>query len=124
VHGAHAVAEGGLLCCVAEMLFAPGQTFGASLDFAALQGTRLDALLFGESQSRAVVIVPTERLGSVLADAHLRGVSAAVIGEVTAQPDLTVRGATDDPVSWPVAELRRGWENSLKDNFGLPGPLA
>jgi phosphoribosylformylglycinamidine synthase len=124
VHGAHAVAEGGLLCCVAEMLFAPGQLFGAILDLAPLQGSRLDALLFGESQNRAVIIVATERLGSVLADAHLRGVSAAVIGEITANPVLTVRGATDEAVSWPVAELRRGWETSLESRIKLPGPIA
>ena len=124
VRGANAISEGGLLCCVAEMLFAPERTFGATLDLATLQGNRLDALLFGESQNRAIIVVASERLGSFLADAHLRGVSAAVIGEVSATPQLTVRGATEEPVSWPLAELRQGWEDSLSKKANLSGPFA
>ena len=124
VRAAHDISEGGLLCCVAEMLFAPGQALGATLDLATLQCSRLDALLFGESQNRAIVIVGPERLGSVLADSHLRGVSAAVIGEVTAHPVLTLRGATDGVVSWPVAELHRGWSTSLEHKLKTPGPIA
>jgi len=113
VRGANAISEGGLLCCVAEMLFATEHTFGAALDLATLQGNRLDALLFGESQNRTIIVVTPDRLGSVLAESHLRGVSAAVIGEVTGQPQLTVRGATDEAVSWSLPELRQGWDDSL-----------
>jgi len=120
VRGANALSEGGLLCCVAEMLFAPDHSFGATLELATLQGNRLDALLFGESQNRALVIVSAERMGSVLAESHLRGVSAAVIGEVAAGSQLTVRGATEDAVSWEIAELRQGWENSLANKVNLP----
>ena len=124
IRAAHDISEGGLLCCVAEMLFDPGLALGATLDLATLQGNRLDALLFGESQDRVVVVVGPERLGSVLADSHLRGVSAAVIGEVTANPVLTVRGATDEAVSWPVPELRSGWAAGLEDKLKTPGPIA
>lgn len=124
IRGANAISEGGLLCCVAEMLFAPEHTFGAALDLATLQGNRLDALLFGESQNRAIVVVSAERMGSVLAESHLRGVSAAVIGEVLATPELRVRGATDDPVAWSLTELRQGWENSLSNKANLSEPTA
>jgi len=124
VRGANAISEGGLLCCVAEMLFAPEHTFGATLDLATLQGTRLDALLFGESQNRAVIVVAAERMSSVLAESHLRGVSAAVIGEVVPMPQLTVRGATEDPVTWSLTELRQGWEESLSNKVTLSGITA
>ncbi len=124
IHGAHEISEGGLLCCVAEMLFAPDHTFGVTLELATLQGTRLDALLFGESQNRAVVVVAAERVATVLADAHLRGVSAALIGEVSAGPDFTVRGATDEAVTWSVADLREGWANSLLNKINNPGQSA
>jgi phosphoribosylformylglycinamidine synthase subunit PurL len=123
IRGANSLTEGGLLCCVAEMLFTEGQTFGATLDLATLQGNRLDALLFGETQNRAIVVVSAERMGSVLADSHLRGVSAAVIGEVTAAPTLTVRGATEDAVTWSLEELRTAWDNSVAAKLthaGLP----
>ncbi len=124
VRAAHDVSAGGMLCSVAEMLFAPGLTLGVTLELAAFQGNRLDALLFGESQNRAIVLVGPERLGSVLADSHLRGVSAAVIGEVTANPVLTVRGATDEVVAWPITELRQAWENSLENKIKISGSIA
>lgn len=124
VRAAHDLAEGGMLCSAVEMLFAPGLALGATLDLATLQCNRLDALLFGESQNRAIVVVGPERLGSVLADSHLRGVSAAVIGEVTANPVLTVRGATNEAVSWPVAELHQGWSASLENKIKVSGPIA
>jgi len=124
VRGANALSEGGLLCCVAEMLFTPDHTFGATLELAALQGTRLDALLFGESQNRALVIVSADRIGSVLTEAHLRGVSAAVIGEVTAGAQFIVRGATEDAVVWEIAALRQGWETSLANKVNTPAISA
>ena len=57
IHAAHDVSEGGLLVCLAEMLFGE-KRIGASFTISPETFTgRLDALLFGESQGRVVVAV-------------------------------------------------------------------
>lgn len=106
VAAARPVAAGGLLVAASELLFAPDRELGAKLDVTPLGGARTDALLFGESQGRAIVVVAAERVGTVLSEAHMRGVPAVLIGEVTDGPALSLK-ARSLATEWPVAELRR-----------------
>lgn len=105
VTAARPLAAGGLLVAVTRMLLANERTFGARLDLMPLGGSRADALVFGESQSRAVVAVASERVGTLLAESHMRGVPAALLGEVTDGETLALktRSMTGE---WPLAELR------------------
>lgn len=105
VSHARGLSAGGLLGTVAEMVIGGAHGGGARVDLTSLGGTRADALLFGESQGRAVLVVPAEKVGTVLAEAHMRGVPAALIGELTAEPllDLKTRSLA---TAWNVAELR------------------
>jgi hypothetical protein len=105
ISAARSVSAGGLLATVCGLLFAPVQTSGARLDLTSLGGARADALLFGESQGRAIVAAPPERVGTVLAEAHMRGVPAARIGEVVADPvlELKTRSLATD---WRIDALR------------------
>ena len=73
--------------------------------------TRLDALLFGETQGRVVISVPALQTGKVLAQARILGVPAARIGTVggTVLEIKTGRGT----VTGDVHELHDLWWNSI-----------
>jgi phosphoribosylformylglycinamidine synthase len=120
VDAAHDLSEGGLLVAVSEMLFAPGTTCGASIDLKGVNAPRLDALLYGESHSRVVIAVDPANVDAVLGAASAAGVPAQPIGSVNADPALVLRTGDLD-VSWPVADLRRGWETSIEGAMRRPG---
>ncbi len=120
VSGAHDLSEGGLLITISEMLFAPATTFGAKVDLTAVSAGRTDGLLFGESQGRVVLAVKAADIGRVLSEAHLQGVAAAAIGEVTADATLALKTKTL-AATWPVADLRHGWETSIEEAMRRPG---
>jgi len=119
VGAAHDLSEGGLLVAVCEMLFAPGSP-GAALDLSPMPPSRLDALLFGESQGRAVVATAPADLAALLAAARAAAVPAASIGELTADGTLSVKTALG-LLEWSVAELRTGWETSIETAMKRPG---
>jgi len=114
ISAAHNVAAGGLMAAVCEMLFAEDRTFGARLDLTPLGGARADALLFGESQGRVIVAVAPERVGTVLSEAHMRGVSAALIGDITADSLLGLKTRSLE-TEWAIADLRSSREGSPGD---------
>jgi phosphoribosylformylglycinamidine synthase len=139
IRAAHDLSEGGLLVAVAEMLFGPQSALiggggdanadsaglGAEIDVTPLGGSRIDALLFGESQDRVVVSVSDA--APVLAAAAAAGIPAAAIGRVTANATLAVTcggavaGGRSFSVAWPVSALRRSWETSIEAAMSRPG---
>ncbi len=72
---------------------------------------RLDALLFGETQSRVVVSVAPLDAVKVLERAKILGVSATRIG-IVGGVDLKIK-TSDKEFSWPIAELHDLWWNSI-----------
>jgi phosphoribosylformylglycinamidine synthase len=123
VRGAHDLSEGGLTIAAAEMLFDDAtRTLGLNLDLGALctPSTRIDALLFGESQGRALVAVSSDQVAAVLKAANLANVPAHQVGEVTADAAFTVSVASET-ASWPASELRRGWETCIEEAMKRPG---
>ena len=72
---------------------------------------RLDALLFGETQSRIVITTTAHNAGKVLAQAKLVGVPALLIGTVGG--DQLSLQTTAGAWSCPVDELHDPWWNSL-----------
>ncbi|MBX3746849.1 MAG: phosphoribosylformylglycinamidine synthase subunit PurL [Verrucomicrobiae bacterium] len=72
---------------------------------------RLDALLFGETQSRVVVSCRAVDAGGLMERARLLGVPAVRIGTVGGDR-LAIR-TTAGEVSAPVAELHDGWWNAI-----------
>ena len=104
---AHDVAEGGLAVALAEACIShPQQILGARVT---LTGElRPDALLFGESQSRAIISVrPTDwdRLQALL---HTSGLPFTVLGEVGGT-DLDIAGY----MKIATASLRQQWQTAL-----------
>ena len=118
VAACHDCSEGGLGLAVAEMAFAGG--VGATVRLAAVPTTGLierdDVRLFSESTSRFIVEVAKERQQAF--EQALAGVPHAVIGETTAEPQLTVQGRAGRPVVCAqLKDLKRAWQQPLEAYF-------
>lgn len=105
VSESHSLAGAGLLTSVSEMLLSSAKPVGAKLDLSAFGVTRFDVLLFGQSANCAVVVLPHQRVGTVLSEAHTSGVDATLIGEFVAAEELVVQ-ARGIIARWSLAELR------------------
>jgi phosphoribosylformylglycinamidine synthase len=139
IKSAHDCSEGGLAVCLAESCIsqlvarATPRLIGATLDLSlvgqesarapktegeekiGLDGVsphRLDALLFGETQSRVVITCKPLDAVKVVERAKLLGVPAARIG-VVGGDKLTIR-TTGGEFSVPVAELHDLWWNAIE----------
>jgi phosphoribosylformylglycinamidine synthase len=84
VKSAHDVSDGGLAVAIAECCIAGD--IGASIELPdsieESSNTRLDALLFGETQSRVVLSCPRENLTKLQDMAHIAGVPLSFLGTV------------------------------------------
>ena len=130
VKSAHDCSEGGLAVCLAESCITQQtaretpRLIGATVDLTAVAAVaasresaavaatpRLDALLFGETQSRVVITCAPLHATKVIARAKLMGVPAARIGTVGGEVlSLTTAAGA---FTLPVAELHDVWWNSL-----------
>jgi phosphoribosylformylglycinamidine synthase II len=136
VKSAHDCSEGGLAVCLAESCISQliarntPRLIGATVDLSipltpSLSPTggegvrrtgegaalRLDALLFGETQSRVVITCAPLDAVKVVERAKLMGVPAARIGTVGGDT-LTIKTAVGE-ISAPVTELHDRWWNSI-----------
>jgi phosphoribosylformylglycinamidine synthase II len=113
VRSAHDLAEGGLLVALAECAIGGAAQLGAAVNLDSSYA-RLDGLLFGETQSRALLTAGAEKVASLLALLELRGVPARQIGTVGGD-DLRVQvaGPTPRELKWKIADLYRVWDSSL-----------
>jgi phosphoribosylformylglycinamidine synthase len=113
VSAAHDVSEGGLLVTVAEMLF-DDETLGVDLNLESRgPSNRLDALLFGESQGRAVLAVKQEYVSDVLSAARETGVDAAEIGTVNRNGRFQAIVGGETVLDVDVKGLRETWQDSI-----------
>ena len=137
VKSAHDCSEGGLAVCLAESCISQlvaretPRLIGATIDLKNWEGQRvadpiqkngdggtpslpqlrLDALLFGETQSRVVVSCKPLDAVKVVERAKLMGVPAVQIGKVGGDK-LTVKTA-DGEFCAPLTELHDAWWNSI-----------
>jgi phosphoribosylformylglycinamidine synthase len=115
VRSAHDCAEGGLAIALAECCCETGG-IGADIAIASVapdaRVDRLAATLFGESASRVLVSVSSDRLAAVLEAAHVAGVPAARIGRTGGR---MIRVAVDGQVAidLSVSEAEARWTASL-----------
>jgi len=131
VKSAHDCSEGGLAVCLAESCISQlvaretPRLIGATVDLsvaavcdrrksgadtAPLQ-VRIDALLFGETQSRVVITTKPLDAVKVVERAKLMGVPAIQIGRVGGDK-LAIKTASGE-FSAPVTELHDQWWNSI-----------
>jgi phosphoribosylformylglycinamidine synthase len=113
IRSAHDLAEGGLLIALAECAIGGTKHLGATVTLD-LPYARLDALLFGESQSRALITTRPENASALAALLELRGVPARRIGTVSGK-DLIVKVGAPTPreFTWEVSALHRAWDVAL-----------
>ena len=117
VKSAHDCSDGGLAVALAESCISQlvaretPRLIGTQIDLSAFKDVRLDALLFGETQSRVVISCKTLDAVKVVERAKLMGVSAIQIGKVGGDK-LTVKTVGGE-FSAPLAELHDAWWNSI-----------
>jgi len=113
VRSAHDLAEGGLLVALADCAIGGAKQLGATIALDLLS-SRPDALLFGESQGRAVITTRPENASALVALLELRGVPAQRIGSVGGR-NLTVKlaGAAPREFTWDVSALHAAWDGAL-----------
>ena len=107
VKSAHDCSEGGLAVALAECCMSNGDAMvGATVDLA-MSGERLDAALFGETQSRVIVSCSPEHVEPI-ARADL---PVTVLG-ATGGEQLRIKTARGE-LSWNVTHLRDAWWNAI-----------
>ena len=138
IKSAHDCSEGGLAvalaeCCISQLTGRnTPRLIGAQIDLSSVTAPRgsaaaqddnaaplsrdattirLDALLFGETQSRVVVTTAAIDAVKVIERAKLLGVPAARLGTVGGD-HLLIR-TTAGELSWPLAELHDLWWNAI-----------
>jgi phosphoribosylformylglycinamidine synthase len=125
VSSAQDCSEGGILVALAECCFlSPKHFFGAEIHFEA-NGIRLDALLFGESQSRIIMSLSEENFEALKTLANSEEVPWQVLGRVCGDhlkvfENSRVKGKSLI-ISQPIKTLRERWEGAiplLLDNKG------
>ncbi|MAK45637.1 MAG: phosphoribosylformylglycinamidine synthase II [Opitutae bacterium] len=117
IHAAHDVSEGGLLVCLAEMLFGE-KRIGASFTISPETFTgRLDALLFGESQGRVVVAVKESNSGDVISSAESKGIPVDLLGQTNNSGVLRLMCNGQEMLSSNLDKLRSVWENAIPDHM-------
>ena len=116
VRSAHDVSDGGLAVCLAESCI--WSAIGATVTLPETDA-RLDAVLFGEAQSRVVLSVPPEHAAAVAEIAAAHGAQATTIGAVGGDAlRLSVGGAAVLDV--PVEALAQPYASALPDAMNVP----
>ena len=119
VKSAHDCSEGGLAVALAESCISrqiareTPRLIGAQIDLSAAAPATilLDALLFGETQSRVVISVAPRDAVKVVERAKILGVGAVKLG-IAGGGDLVIkRGGTE--CKWAVARLHDLWWNAI-----------
>jgi phosphoribosylformylglycinamidine synthase len=110
IKSAHDLSEGGIALSLAESCFTPEYTLGITVE---LPGSiRGDALLFAESQARAVVSLDEKDLGILRKITESNKVPMSVIGRAGGTRFL-IKGLVDIRVS----EARRAWATGFENNL-------
>ena len=113
VHAAHDIAEGGLLVCLSEMLF-DAKGLGASISLNDLgESGRLDALLFGESQARAVIAVSPQDKDKVIEAAEGFNLPVHPLGLTNDSDQLEIEVAGNSVLRAKVSGLKDAWESAI-----------
>ena len=113
VRSAHDLAEGGLLVALAECAIGGAKRLGAAIKLD-IPATRVDGLLLGETQSRALLTAPSEKVAAVSALFKAQGVPIRKIGDVGGNElAVQVGGPTPRGYKWNVADLFKAWDGAL-----------
>ena len=91
---------------------------GAEIDLTGVAKTRLDALLFGETQSRVVISVAGIQAHKVLAQAKILGIPALQLGTAYLERRPANQNGRNRLLSCEVAGLHDIWWNAIARAMG------
>jgi phosphoribosylformylglycinamidine synthase len=119
IKSAHDCSEGGLAVALAESCISQqiaretSRLIGAKLDLTSVApaNTAMEAVLFGETQSRVIISVAPADVVKVVERAKILGVPATRIGTVGGS-DLSIR-LPGTEIKPPIAELHDLWWNAI-----------
>jgi phosphoribosylformylglycinamidine synthase len=113
INSAHDCSEGGLAVALAECcISSPKIRFGATVDLDGLPKIRIDALLFGESQSRILVTSDPRKKGEVKRIAKANNVPIWEIGKVGGN-----RLSIGEWIDIDIVDLDRSWRKTIEDSL-------
>jgi phosphoribosylformylglycinamidine synthase len=121
VQSAHDCSDGGLAVALAECCVSgPGAARGAVVKLQ-LGSLRLDALLFGESQSRIILSARPNTVEALLSRAAQAGIPAARIGLVGGNSLIVEvdRGTVSDGcrIDLPIGQVRDRWVHAIEEQL-------
>jgi phosphoribosylformylglycinamidine synthase len=111
IKSAHDISEGGIAVAVSECCFTPAGPIGVEISVSQL--LRKDAILFSESQGRAVVSLSAINLNKLKELSSESGLPMEIIGQVKGTR-LLIEDLIDIPVSRAFSAWANGFENILK----------
>ena len=109
---AHDLSEGGLLVCLAEMLFGKNN-IGVSISIPT--NGRIDSTLFGESQGRVIVAVSSSDSNEFISCSKTAGVQANFLGRTSDSGMMQIKMGQKVVLSTSIADLHSVWENAIPD---------
>ncbi|MBM2815736.1 MAG: phosphoribosylformylglycinamidine synthase [Ignavibacteria bacterium] len=112
ISSAHDVSEGGLAICLAEKAILSNDKLGADIDLGSEPTTEL---LFGESQSRVVVSLPSTKENEFKKIQEKIKIPVSRIGVVIAD-SFKISGCIDSTVEWLISEYESAIPNLMKGN--------
>lgn len=114
VRTAHDLSEGGLAVALAECSFRSPRRIGFQVKFN--DALRTDALLFGESQSRIILVARQKNVKKILNLARKLKIAARVIGK-TGGRKMVIWHRKKKVIDQTVEIGYRAWKNSIPDYF-------
>jgi phosphoribosylformylglycinamidine synthase len=118
IKSAHDLSEGGLAIALVECsLLTPFGPQGSEIILSAPQALRLDALLFGESQSRILVTISESQRGQMGRLTEEFRVPMTVLGRVGGD-HLSIRLEGKEPIIHiPLKRLEEAWKGAIPRYF-------
>ncbi|MCH7950293.1 MAG: phosphoribosylformylglycinamidine synthase subunit PurL [Candidatus Dadabacteria bacterium] len=111
IKSAHDISEGGLALAISESCFIPSGSKGVEIIIPQL--IRDDALLFSESQARAIISLDGQNIAKIKELTKRCGVPMKIIGSVNGTR-LFIEDLIDIPISKAYSKWALGFENILK----------
>jgi phosphoribosylformylglycinamidine synthase II len=117
IKSAHDTSEGGLAvalaeCCISQQIARETpRLIGATVDLSTIEASRLDALLFGETQGRIIVTTRSSEAVKLVERAKLLGVPTIRLGTVGGSRLMIKTKAKE--LQWETTELHDLWWNSI-----------
>ena len=113
---AHDISEGGLALCLFEKSFLSSKKIGCIVHLS--DNIRADSLLFGETQSRILVTIPSHHLSRLLDLAKNSGVSAKKIGE-TGGEKIEISHQNKTLIDLNVQTTFQAWKEAIPKSFKI-----